>query len=208
MVRKAAVNEKNDKRLVILKAGLEIFSKNGFHKATIRQIAEYADMAVGTIYLYFKSKDEILHEIFRRDIDEHLDALFKKAETMNEVEAIRMFFEDRFAHVSKNFKRMALFMHEARCNGKLSNLLYKKIHEVMIAHIGKFLNSKIAEGKFRNVNAEEVAILMLSSIMTLVIWKEELFTKQFRNRTYKQFTDTISNLLTYGLLTEKSRREN
>ena len=208
MARKTVANEKHDKRTAILKASLEIFSRNGFHKATIRQIAEYADMAVGTIYLYFKSKNEILQEIFRRDIDEHLDALFKKAETMNEVEALRMFFEDRFAHVSKNFKRMALFMHEARCNARLSNLLYKRIHETLILHITKFLNAKIAEGKFRSVNAEEVAILMLSSIITLVMWKEELFPKQYKNKTYKQFTDTISNLLTYGLLTEKSRREN
>jgi len=208
MAKKTAAIEKHDKRTAILVAALEIFSKNGFHKSTIRQIAEYADMAVGTIYLYFKSKNDILQEIFRRDIDEHLDALFKKAETMNEVDALRMFFEDRFAHVSKNFKRMALFMHEARCNGKLSGLLYKKIHEVMIAHISKFLNAKIAEGKFRDIDAEEVAMVMLSSIMTLVIWKEELFPKQFKSKTYKHFTDTISNLLTYGLLTEKSRREN
>lgn len=208
MAKKSVANEKTDKRAAILKASLEIFSKTGFHQSTIRQIAEHADMAVGTIYLYFKSKNEILQEIFRRDIDEHLDALFKKAETMNEVEALRMFFEDRFAHVSKNFKRMALFMHEARCNTRLSNLLYKKIHEALIFHITRFLNAKIAEGKFRNVNADEVAILMLSSIITLVMWKEELFPRQYKNKTYKQFTDTISNLLTYGLLTEKSRREN
>ena len=208
MARKTVVNEKKDKRITILKAGLEIFSKSGFHKATIRQIAEYADMAVGTIYLYFKSKDEILQEIFRRDIDEHLDTLFKKTENMNEIDALRMFFEDRFAYVSKNYKRIGLFMHEARCNAKLSNLLYKRIHGTLVSHIAKFLNVKIAEGKFRDINAEEVAMVMFSSIITLVIWKEEMFSRQLKTKTYKQFTDTLSNLLTYGLLTEKSRREN
>ncbi len=41
-----------------------MFAKQGFHQATISQIAEQAGVADGTIYLYFKNKDDILVQFF------------------------------------------------------------------------------------------------------------------------------------------------
>ncbi|MDJ0854106.1 MAG: helix-turn-helix domain-containing protein, partial [Desulfobacterales bacterium] len=41
-----------------------MFAKNGFHESTISQIAREAGVADGTIYLYFKNKDDILVHFF------------------------------------------------------------------------------------------------------------------------------------------------
>jgi TetR/AcrR family transcriptional regulator, fatty acid metabolism regulator protein len=54
----------NDKYHRILEAAVKIFSRNGFHQSTIAQIAKEAGVADGTIYLYFRNKDDILVQFF------------------------------------------------------------------------------------------------------------------------------------------------
>jgi TetR/AcrR family fatty acid metabolism transcriptional regulator len=48
----------------ILEAAIKVFAEQGFHQATIAQIARQAGVADGTIYLYFKNKDDILVHFF------------------------------------------------------------------------------------------------------------------------------------------------
>ncbi|MEO5860745.1 MAG: TetR/AcrR family transcriptional regulator [Pyrinomonadaceae bacterium] len=55
-----------DKREAILRAGVRVFAAKGFFNSKVADIAREAGIADGTVYLYFKSKDEILHSIFDR----------------------------------------------------------------------------------------------------------------------------------------------
>lgn len=48
----------------ILEAAIKVFAKNGFHQSRISQITEEANVATGSVYLYFKNKKEILLKIF------------------------------------------------------------------------------------------------------------------------------------------------
>ena len=59
-----AKNKPNDKYQRILEAAVKVFAELGFHQATIAQIAKEAGVADGTIYLYFKNKDDILVQFF------------------------------------------------------------------------------------------------------------------------------------------------
>ena len=63
---KAAANriEKNNKYNQILEAAVKVFARQGFYQSTIAQIAKEAGVADGTIYLYFKNKDDILVQFF------------------------------------------------------------------------------------------------------------------------------------------------
>lgn len=54
--------ERSDKYYSILDAAGNVFARLGFYKATISQIAHEAGVADGTIYLYFKNKDDILYQ--------------------------------------------------------------------------------------------------------------------------------------------------
>ena len=51
--------KKKAKRVAILDAALEVFSQKGFQSTKIIEVARIANVADGTIYLYFKNKDEI-----------------------------------------------------------------------------------------------------------------------------------------------------
>src|SRR5512147_151929 len=55
-----AVNGVSDKYQRILDAAIEVIAENGFFHSRVSEIADRAGVADGTIYLYFKNKDELL----------------------------------------------------------------------------------------------------------------------------------------------------
>lgn len=59
-----------DKRAAILRAAIRVFAHNGYFNSKVADIAREAGVADGTVYLYFKSKEEILHSIFNRGMEE------------------------------------------------------------------------------------------------------------------------------------------
>ena len=61
-----------DKREAIVRAAITVFARKGYFNSKVADIAAAAGIADGTVYLYFKSKDEILHSIFDRAMDEFI----------------------------------------------------------------------------------------------------------------------------------------
>ena len=61
-----------DKRSALLQAALELFAQNGFDGSPTAQIAKRAGVASGTLFLYFKNKEELIHELFR-EVNQQLD---------------------------------------------------------------------------------------------------------------------------------------
>jgi TetR/AcrR family fatty acid metabolism transcriptional regulator len=59
-----------DKREAILRAATEVFAARGFFNAQVADVARAAGIAAGTVYLYFKSKDDLLVSIFERTMRE------------------------------------------------------------------------------------------------------------------------------------------
>lgn len=62
----SAAERPRDKRERILDAAEEVFAKDGFFAAKVSDVAKHAGIADGTIYLYFKGKDELLISLFKR----------------------------------------------------------------------------------------------------------------------------------------------
>ena len=60
------------KRDAILRAAIDVFADRGFFTAQVADIARAAGVAAGTVYLYFKSKDDLLVSIFDRSMREGL----------------------------------------------------------------------------------------------------------------------------------------
>jgi TetR/AcrR family fatty acid metabolism transcriptional regulator len=73
-----------DKREAILRAATTVFAHNGYFNSKVADIAREAGVADGTVYLYFKSKEEILHSIFDRSVDEALAAARKQIQLISD----------------------------------------------------------------------------------------------------------------------------
>src|SRR3954447_18682374 len=72
-----AVARKSDgpprpKRDAILRAAIDVFAERGYFNAQVADVARAAGVAAGTVYLYFKSKDDLLVSIFERSMRDGL----------------------------------------------------------------------------------------------------------------------------------------
>jgi TetR/AcrR family fatty acid metabolism transcriptional regulator len=62
----------SDKREAILRSAIKVFAQKGYFNSKVSDIAKEAGIADGTVYLYFKSKEEILHSVFDRAMEEFI----------------------------------------------------------------------------------------------------------------------------------------
>lgn len=74
----------SDKREAILRAAINVFARCGYFNSKVADIAREAGVADGTVYLYFKSKEEILHSIFDRSVEDALGAARKRVEQLTD----------------------------------------------------------------------------------------------------------------------------
>jgi len=68
--RLAAKTERGDKRDALLRAAIDTFAARGYYNSQVADVARAAGLAAGTVYLYFRSKDDLLVSIFERTMTE------------------------------------------------------------------------------------------------------------------------------------------
>lgn len=88
----SAGNRSREKRERILAAAIRVFARNGFYATKVSEIASAAGVADGTIYLYFKNKEDVLVSIFQDRITMLLKVLREEVERPTP-------FESRFRRV-------------------------------------------------------------------------------------------------------------
>jgi len=87
----------------ILDAARQVFARRGFNLATVDDIAEAAGVAKGTLYLYFRSKDEIYMAALKQGVAlMNEETLRKVEESTTATEKIRAFIAARIGYCEKN----------------------------------------------------------------------------------------------------------
>ena len=71
-IGQARVAAATDKREAILRAAIKVFAQKGYFNSKVADVAKATGIADGTVYLYFKSKEEILHSVFDRAMEEFI----------------------------------------------------------------------------------------------------------------------------------------
>lgn len=84
--RQGSSKQGGDKRERILKAAIKVFARKGFYATRVSEIAKAAGVADGTIYLYFKNKDDVLVSIFEDRIGKLIEVLQAEVASCETVE--------------------------------------------------------------------------------------------------------------------------
>ena len=163
-----------ERKAQIINAAEDVFTQKGFDEARMDDIAEETGLSKGTLYLYFKSKDDliiaILDRIFQREFKafEQMDL-----STMSATEAINHFVDT----VSKDIKIMLRLMPIAYEFLALA-FRNKVVQKSLKAYVNRYMDilvpiiqDGIDSGEFREVDAHEVAIAMGAILEgTILIW--------------------------------------
>ncbi len=106
--------EKQNRKNAILKAARRLFFDNGFRPVTVESIAKKAELSKGSIYLYFKSKEEIYTQILLSDIDkfhEYFKDLHQNTASASEaITKFAMIYVDLFLNDRELFRILMTFM--------------------------------------------------------------------------------------------------
>jgi len=79
---------KSSRKNQILETALRLFAINGFHNTSIDQIAQEAGISKGLVYNYFKSKEDLLQEVFEKSF-QGFDQFEEMASSDNPKEVLR-----------------------------------------------------------------------------------------------------------------------
>ena len=108
-----------DKHDRILDAAIDVFAEKGFHHARISDIAAKAEVADGTIYLYFRNKDDVLITIFEEKMGVLIEGLKLVWEGVDDpLERIRTFARYHFKQVQDHEALAEVLQIELRLSNK------------------------------------------------------------------------------------------
>lgn len=146
-------NANKDKHEKILRAAIKVFAKNGFHNSKISQIAKEAGVADGTIYLYFKNKDDILIKVFEERLEEIIAEFNEKLDSIEDPEQkLRLFIKLHMEVMEKNRALAEVVSVELRQSHKfMKEYVPRKFAEYL-----NIVSRIIREGKDKKVFRQDL----------------------------------------------------
>ena len=155
--------EKEEMRQLILDAARKLFLEKGFDQASIRNIAEQIEYSPGTIYLYFKEKDEIffaLHEEGFGKLLQSMAPLQYVADPFERLKAMgRIYME--FAKNNKDYYDLMFIM-----NSPMNAAEKEKwaMGDSALEHLKNVLRDCQSAGRFQSMDIEDLSFMIWSTM--------------------------------------------
>ncbi len=145
-----AESRRAEKRTLIAAAAVEVFAEKGFHQARVSDIARRAGVADGTIYLYFKNKEDLLLCIFEEKMEVLLTGLVDVLDAVDDpLEKIRAFAQYHFQQVRDNRAVAEVLQVELRLSNKFVKDYRPEQLWAYLGVFGKILEDGVARGQIR-----------------------------------------------------------
>jgi len=143
-------NNKNNKYHRILEAAVKVFARQGFYQSTIAQIAKEAGVADGTIYLYFKNKDDILVQFFSyrtKQVFERFRAEVKIAD--NSLDKLRNLIRRHLTEFQRDRDMAVVYQVETHQNSRLAESQIREMSVMYQDLVSEIVELGQQEGSIR-----------------------------------------------------------
>jgi len=192
-----------ERRQAILNAAMKVFAQRGYAAATIREIAREADIAQGTIYLYFPSKREILLAVYRSMILESLEEFMARPEKGDDRTFLRSLLVDRIRRFRENARAVRFAFTELPFHDELRERFYREIALEQLERIKAFLKERAAQGKFRPLRTE-IAARAFQGMYVIFALAETVFGDGEVGRLPpEEIAEEVVSLFLHGALSQK-----
>lgn len=181
-----------DKEKIIIEKAKELFSEVGYKATTMDLLASSCDMGKGTLYLYFKNKEDVLKSI--------IEQLIKSIEeTACNIEKMDISFSEQISllltemiKVKKEQSLVVKLAFEAKQIGnKVVNKYINQIDDYIIKVIKERIDKAIKNKYIKECNSEFMAFLIYKIYLLLVLeWEQKSNSKL----TKKELFNLLENL--------------
>lgn len=188
MCPKVTSQYKTEIREKIVGAAIIAFSVHGYDRTRMDDIAETAKLSKGTLYLYFKNKEELFYAISEnniKELKEQLSVLFTKSEDL--ISDSQKFYVNFRKASGPSDKVFLETIAESSRNRKLQDMLYRQRMKVLDV-VTDYLRLQVGKGFFRrdvDVNAIAAGLVALYDGLTIgkTIGISETYNKKAWNET-------------------------
>jgi TetR/AcrR family fatty acid metabolism transcriptional regulator len=196
--------DRADKRDAILRAAIDVFAGRGFFNAQVADVARAAGVAAGTVYLYFRSKDDLLVSIFERTVREAIDeARATVAPLTDPIERLRAIARVHLERMGRDRSLAVVFQVELRQSTKFMERFSSTGLREYLGIIRQVLVDGQAAGAFReDINATLAAKLFFGAL-------DEMATNWILSRRRYSLAadvDAILDVIVNGVATERRAR--
>ena len=191
----------DDKKKQIINAAVDVFAKQGLEKGKIADIAKTAGIGKGTIYEYFKSKDEIFSAIENQMVSDGLAQVerlinSKKSPTekIEEMTSYNMNIHEAMGDSIIIFAEMWAQHSRGQWHGHEKSIftdMYMNYHKA----IKEILTEGVEIREFRKMNKDGVATMLLA-LIDGILWQSVIFKNvenfnEWKNEAIKSFINGI-----------------
>jgi TetR/AcrR family transcriptional regulator, fatty acid metabolism regulator protein len=196
--------DKADKRDAILRAAIETFAARGFFNAQVADVARDAGVAAGTVYLYFRGKDDLLISIFDRTMKAALAAGRESVATITDpIERLRGIAQVHLERLGSDRPLAVVFQIELRQSTKF-------MERFSTTHLRDYLTlirDVVADGQAQGVFRKGINPTLASKLFFGAL--DEMATNWILSRrkyTLVSEVDAIIDLFVGGLGQQKRRK--
>ncbi|KPK44264.1 MAG: hypothetical protein AMK74_05460 [Nitrospira bacterium SM23_35] len=152
----------------IMKAAMDVFSRKGYAKANIREIARIAGISIGGVYLYFRNKEELYKSL----INEKMLDIGSKTETIaGETRSASQALSDFLRlHLDYALKHKEFILLHIREHGFTFGVQEKKnFFRKQRDLVGRLIQRGIRTGEFRKCDADDMAKVIMGSLRGILL---------------------------------------
>lgn len=190
---------KNNKKELIINAAIKVFADKGFYTANVADVAKEAGVADGTIYLYFKNKDDLLISLFETKMEEILLRFSSLLDsTRNAEEKLRQFIHLYFQMIEEDQNLAEVFQVELRQSDKFLKDYHNQKFIDFLNLIGDILHQGQSDGQFKtDINIHTMKLIIFGALDELA--RQWILTKVPPDNLVKT-ADETSDILIRSIL--------
>jgi len=171
--------DRERRRQQIIAASKRVFLSKGASRATIKDIADEAELSPGTLYIYFKNKDELYASLSIR-ILKHLNLRLQRVRENKELPYDQKInsVKQAFCEVYEIDPPMLINLYHLQSSETLENISAELFDEIMslsrqcLKTLSKIFAKGIQAGSYVSVDPRRTALSLWSMISGLVVWEE------------------------------------
>ncbi|GLI87488.1 fatty acid metabolism transcriptional regulator FadR [Bacillus subtilis] len=191
------MKQKRPKYMQIIDAAVEVIAENGYHQSQVSKIAKQAGVADGTIYLYFKNKEDILISLFKEKMGQFIERMEEDIkEKATAKEKLALVISKHFSLLAGDHNLAIVTQLELR----QSNLeLRQKINEILKGYLN-ILDGILTEG-IQSGELKEGLDVRLARQMIFGTIDETVTTWVMNDQKYDlaALSDSVLELLVSGI---------
>jgi len=154
------------KRDTILRAAIDVFAERGYFNAQVADVARAAGVAAGTVYLYFRSKDDLLVSIFEQTVKARLEeGRAAVSDVSDPSERLRRFARLHLGMLGRDRNLAIVFQVELRQSVKFMERFSSTLLQEYLGQIRLAIEEGQKKGLFRrDINATAVAKMFFGAL--------------------------------------------